>query len=402
MTNSLPLEDLRIVAVEQYGAGPFGTQFLADLGADVIKIESPRTGGDVGRTVGPFFHDGLEESASSLFYQAFNRNKRSVSLDLSVPDGQAVLHDLVRSADAVAGNLRGDVPEKLGLTYAVLGAVKPSIVCAHLTAYGRDGPRAAWPGYDFLMQAEAGYFAVTGEPGGPPSRMGLSIVDYMAGLTMAFGLVSCVHEAKRTGRGRDVDVALFDSALFNLSYLSTWYLDARHNQGREPRSAHASLTPCQLYRTADGWIYLMCNKEKFWGALCERIDRPDWINDPRFATFPDRLKNRDLITEMLDDVLSARTTGAWLQRFAGVVPAAPLHDVAEALDNPYISERDGIRKAPLSDGNTLRTLASPVRLEGTDLPNEPGPALGAQTESVLAELGYDQARIDALRDKGVI
>ncbi len=161
----LPLSGVRIVAVEQYGAGPFGTQVLADMGAEVIKIENPRDGGDVGRAVGPYFVEGAERSRASVFFQGLNRNKRSLTLDLARPEAKAVLHDLVRDADAVIGNLRGDVPARLGLTYATLGAVKKSIVCGHLTAYGREGPRAKWPGYDYLIQAEAGYFSINGEPG---------------------------------------------------------------------------------------------------------------------------------------------------------------------------------------------------------------------------------------------
>ncbi len=402
MSHPLPLSDLRVIAVEQYGAGPFGTQFLGDLGAEVIKIEDPRTGGDISRSVGPFFVEGAEESVASLFYQAFNRNKKSVTLDLSQPAGHAVLRDLVGTADAVAGNLRGDVPAKLGLTYQDLGAVKPSIVCAHLTAYGRDGPRAAWPGYDFLMQAEAGYFAVTGEPGTPPARMGLSIVDYMAGLTMGFALLAAVHEARRTGRGRDVDVSLFDTALSNLAYLSTWYLGAGHNEGRQARSAHPSLTPCQLYRTADGWIYLMCNKEKFWRALCACIGRDEWADDPQFRTFKERHDNRDALTEMLDAALSGRTTAAWLEAFAGTVPAAPLCDVAGALDNPFVAERGGIQDAQAPGGATVRTVASPISFGKDRLPVGPAPALGADTEEVLSGIGYDAERLKRLRDDGII
>ncbi len=402
MSEPLPLSDLRIVAVEQYGAGPFGTQVLGDLGADVIKIEDPTSGGDVSRSVGPHFLDGAPDSVASLFFQAFNRNKRSVTLDLSRSEGRAVLHDLVRTADAVAGNLRGDVPEKLGLTYARLGPVKPSIVCAHLTAYGRDGPRANWPGYDFLMQAEAGYFSVTGEPGAPPARMGLSIVDYMAGMTMGLAILAAVHEARRTGRGRDIDVSLFDTALSNLAYLSTWYLGAGHNEGRQARSAHPSLTPCQLYRTADGWIYLMCNKEKFWRALCDRIGHAEWAEDARFLTFKERFAHRALLTEMLDAALSERTTAEWMEVFAGSVPAAPLLDVAGALDNPVVAARDGIAQATAPGGATVRTVAAPIRFGNETLPAGPAPALGADTDDVLGELGYDAARLRRLRDDGII
>ena len=189
-------------------------------------------------------------AGDSQFYQAFNRNKRSMTLSLKHPEGMRLFRAL--AADAVLDNLRGDLPEKFGLDYAALKDVNPAIVCAHLSAYGRDNPRKAWPGYDYLMQAEAGYCSLTGEPDGPPSRFGVSIVDMMTGLMCAFGLVSAVVGARRTGRGMDVDVSLFDTALHNLSYLATWYLNTGHLQGREPRGAHPSLTPSQLYRTKDG------------------------------------------------------------------------------------------------------------------------------------------------------
>ena len=398
----LPLTGLRVIAVEQYGAGPFGTQHLADLGADIIKVESRASGGDVARSIGPHFIEGAEGSAASLFFQGINRNKRSIVLDLTSDDGRAIFHDLVRSAVAVAGNNRGDVHENLGLTYAALGPIKPSIVCAHLTGYGRGGSRAKWPGYDYLMQAETGYFSVTGEPDGPPARMGLSVVDFMAGSYMALGIVSAVMQARATGEGRDVDVTLFDTALYNLNYLATWYLGAGDNQSRLARSAHPSLVPCQLYRTGDGWIYLMCNKEKFWLALCEKLERPDLIADLRFLKFPDRLKNRDVLTEVLDDALSGRTTAEWMELFAGSVPAAPLHDVGGALDNPFVAEREGIMELAHQSGALFRALAPPIRMSGDAPPKQPAPELGGDTDEILAEIGYDAARISALRDKGVL
>ena len=211
-----------------------------------------------------------------------------------------MLHALVRRADGVLNNLRGDLPDSLGLTYAALKEANPRIVCAHLSAYGRNGPRANWPGYDYLMQAEAGYLSLTGEPDGPPSRMGLSIVDMMTGLFAAFALLSGIIAARDTGVGRDIDVSLFDCALQNLNYLATWYLNEGHKQGREPRSSHPSLTPSQLYRTRDGYIFIMCNKEKFWPVFCDMIGRPDLAADPNFRTFKDRLANREKLTVVLD------------------------------------------------------------------------------------------------------
>jgi crotonobetainyl-CoA:carnitine CoA-transferase CaiB-like acyl-CoA transferase len=394
----LPLTGVRVLAVEQYGAGPFGTMFLADQGAEVIKIENPNDGGDMSRAVGPhFFAPGDSE-----FFHSLNRNKKSLTLDLSRPEGRAVLHDLIRRADALASNLRGDVPAKLGLVYDQLRHHNPRIVCAHLSAYGRTGPRAGWPGFDYLMQAEAGYFSLTGEPGAPPARFGLSVVDLMSGLALAYALLAALTSARATGVGRDIDVSLFDIALANTNYLATWYLNEGVVTSRLPRSAHPSLTPCQLYRTRDGWIYIMCNKEKFWPALCAKLGRPDWSDDPRYRRFPDRLRHREALTEMLDRELQRRTTAEWLAQFAGVVPAAPIHDLAQALENPFVTEQGRLQTLPHAARGSYRMVAPPVRCEGEAPPARPAPALGEHTEPLLCEIGYDDSRIRALRDAKVI
>lgn len=394
----LPLQGMRIIAVEQYGAGPYGTMQLADLGAEVIKIENPRDGGDMARRVGPF----LLGDNDSHFFQSFNRNKRSVTLDLQQPAAHEVLAALARDADGVLDNLRGDLPEKLGLTYAALKPANPRIVCAHLSAYGRSGSRAAWPGYDYLMQAEAGYLALTGEPDGPPARMGLSVVDYMTGLFAGLGLLAGIIAARASGEGRDIDVSLYDSALQNLTYLASWYLNEGHEQKREPRSGHPSLNPCQLYRTRDGYIFLMCNKEKFWPALAQAIERPELADDPRFRRFADRLAHRADLTEVLDAALGQRTTAEWLQRFAGTVPAAPVNGLAAALDSEFARERGRIASVPHPARRDFRMVASPFELAGETLPLKPAPALGADTEAILGECGFSAERIVALRRDGVI
>ena len=394
----LPLEGVRVLAVEQYGAGPFGTMFLGDQGAEVIKIENPNDGGDMSRDVGPYFFTPED----SEFYHSYNRNKKSLTLDLARAEGQAVFHDLVRTADAVASNLRGDVPGKLGLTYDHLKAHNPKIVCAHLTAYGRTGPRADWPGFDYLMQAEAGYFSLTGEPGGPPARFGLSVVDQMTGLALAYAVLAGLTGARATGAGRDIDVSLFDIALANTAYPATWYLNEGTVQERLPRSAHPSLTPCQLYKTGDGWIYLMCNKEKFWPALCRALGQGAWAEDPRFAKFKDRLRHRPLIEEMLDDALAERTTAEWLEVFAGAVPAAPINDIKQALDNPFVTDHGRIQTLTLPGYGDFRMVAPPVRCEGDEAPARAAPRLGADTDAILGDMGYDAARIGTLRAQKVI
>jgi len=394
----LPLTGMRVIAIEQYGAGPYGTMQLADLGAEVIKIENPSDGGDMGRRVGPYFLSPDD----SHFFESFNRNKKSITLDLKKEGAGEVLHALVCRADGVLNNLRGDLPASLGLTYEVLKEVNPRIVCAHLSAYGRSGPRANWPGYDYLMQAEAGYLSLTGEPDGPPSRMGLSIVDMMTGLFAAFALLSGIIAARNTGVGRDIDVNLFDCALQNLNYLATWYLNEGHKQGREPRSSHPSLTPSQLYRTRDGYILIMCNKEKFWPVFCDMIGRPDLAADPNFRTFKDRLASRAKLTVLLDEALSGRTTAEWLEHFAGRVPAAPVNDVASALDNPFVRDGGRIWNIDHPSRAGFQMVAAPYGCPGETLPRNPAPALGQDTERLLAECGLSREDVAALRQRGVI
>jgi succinate---hydroxymethylglutarate CoA-transferase len=398
MNTPLPLAGVRILAVEQYGAGPFGTMFLADQGAELIKIENPNTGGDFARAIGPYFFTPED----SEFFHAYNRNKKSLSLDLSKAEGMTVFHDLVRGADAVASNLRGDVPEKLGLTYEALGRINPKIVCAHLSAYGRTGSRAHWPGFDYLMQAEAGYFSLTGEPGSPPARFGLSLVDQMTGLALAYAVLAGLTGARATGRGRDMDVSLFDVALCNTAYPAIWYLNEGHVQQRLPRSAHPSLTPCQLYTTRDGWIFIMCNKEKFWPDLCRVLGRKEWANDARFNTFKERLQNRALIQEILDVELSRKTTTEWLAIFAGKIPAAPINDIGQALDNPFVAERGRVQSLNLPGHGDYRMVAAPVLSGGGETPANPAPKLGQHTEEILTGLGYDAARLVELRQAKVI
>ena len=395
------LSGIRILAVEQYGAGPFATQFLSDMGAEVIKIENPKDGGDMARSVGPYWHKGLPATAQSVFYQGLNRGKKSLTLDLNHPEGKAVFLRLVADADAVTSNMRGDVPSKLGIDYAALGRVNPRIVCAHLTGYGREGARTNWPGYDYLMQAEAGYFSLTGEPGSAPARAGLSLIDFMTGAVLSMGLLAGVLEARTRGVGRDVDVSLFDLALSNLNYIGHWYLNNGAVTGRLPRSAHASLTPCQSYKTADGWIFLMCNKEKFWAELCDCIGRPEWKTDARFVDFKARLAHRDLITELLDEALSVRGTDEWMTVFSARVPASPIYDVKQALDNPWVANSDRIENIPVAGAEDLRLLASPIRYEGRPQ-NARAPTLGEHSAEILAAAGISPADIARLRAAGVV
>jgi crotonobetainyl-CoA:carnitine CoA-transferase CaiB-like acyl-CoA transferase len=288
--------------------------FLADLGAEVIKVENAETRGDTARNVGP----RLLGEGDSEYFQCMNSNKKSITLDLKSEEGQGALRRLAATADAIMNNLRGDLPEKLGLDYQSLAAVNPAIVCLHVSAYGRDNERKAWPGYDFLMQAEAGLMTLTGEPDGPPQRFGASMIDFLTGMTGIAGLLSCLMRAQNTGTGTDVDISLFDVAVHQLSYPGTWYINGGEVPSRLARSAHLAITPVQTVRTRDGWIYLMCMKEKFWHALAERIGHPEYITDARFATPDARRANRADLTRVLDEAMSTRTTAEWLDVLTGV------------------------------------------------------------------------------------
>ena len=395
--SDLPLQGVRVLAVEQYGAGPYATQHLAEMGAEVIKIESP-DGGDSARQAGPHFLGANE----SQFFQAFNLGKQSLALDIRHAEGQPIFRRLVATADAVLNNLRGDQPAKFGLEYRQLAADRPALVCAHLSGYGRTGSRAAWPAYDYLMQAEGGFMNLTGEPDGPPTRMGLSIVDYLTGITTAFALTAALYGALRSGRGRDIDVTLYDVAIHQLTYPAVWVLNAGDAITRRPRSGHPSVVPCEAFPTADGQLFVMAMLPKFWEEPCTALGLPDLPRDARFATPKARFDHRDQLVALLDPVFGTRTSAEWMSLLAGRVPAAPVLTLRQALANPFLAERGTVQSLehPLRPG--WRALASPVRPDGEVAKAAPAPLFGQHTDAILQSIGIDAAARATLRAKGVI
>ncbi len=393
-----PLHGIRILAVSQFGAGPFATLNLADLGAEVIKIEDPTAGGDVARYVPPAI-----DNADSLYFQSFNRGKKSIAIDLRKPEGAAVFHRLVEKSDAVFNNLRGDLPEKLDLTYENLRSLNPAIVTCSLSGFGRTGPRSSEPGYDPIMQGMAGYMSITGEPDGPPGKAGVSIIDFAGGYVAALGLVAALLEAKTTGIGRDVDVSLLDTAVSMLTYFASWQLNGNWDPERTANSSHQTIVPAQNFQTSDGWITIFCAKEHFWRRLAELIELPELISDERFADFTSRYDNRQELLPILSNRLLQKKSAEWLRLFSGVVPSGPVNSIEQALEDEQVKARGMIVTVDHPVYGEIKQVASPITTKGSNKATTPGPGMGEHTDELLRDLlALDLVEIKQLRDQGAV
>ena len=371
---------------------------LADLGAEVIKIEDPTTGGDVARYVPPATND-----ADSLYFQSFNRGKKSIAIDLRKPEGVKIFHQLVEKSDAVFNNLRGDLPEKLGLTYETLRSLNPSIVTCSLSGFGRTGPRAAEPGYDPIMQAMAGYMSITGEPHGPPEKAGVSIIDFAGGYAAALGLVAALLEANTTGVGRDVDVSLLDTAVSMLTYFGSWQLNSDWQPSRTPSSSHQTLVPAQNFETRDGWINIFCAKEHFWRRFAELIELPELISDEKFANFALRYENRKILIPILSERLLKKNNAEWLDRFRGIVPSGPVNSIEQAFEDEQIKARGLIVEVEHPTYGTIKQVSSAISTEGSNQVVSPGPSLGEHTDDILASLlSLEPKEVQRLRNSGAV
>jgi len=360
-------------------------------------IERVDTGGDVGRYVPPY-----QEGEDSLFFETFNRNKRSLSLDMAAPAGRAVFEDLVRVSDAVYSNLRGDVPDRLRIRYTDLRPINPRIVCCALSGFGMTGPRRAEPAYDYIVQAMAGWMSLTGEPGGPPEKSGLSLVDYCGGLVAALALVTGLHAARREGAGLDCDVSLFDTAISMLSYPATWHLTAGFAPERTARSAHPSIVPFQAFPTEDGWLVLSCAKEKFWPRLATAVGRPDLAADPRFSSFEARRLHAADLVAALDAAFAGGTTAHWVTVLAEAgVPCGPVNTVEDAFADAQTRARGLVVDTEHPRFGTVRQTASPVRVGDEDVPHRRAPRRHQDAPAVLGGLlGYSDDRVAELARAG--
>jgi formyl-CoA transferase/CoA:oxalate CoA-transferase len=400
-------EGIRVLDLSRMLAGPYGSMLLADLGAEVIKIEDP-AGGDPMRTMGPPFLGG-ERGADgtpreSAYFLSINRNKRSIVLDLERPEGQAVFHDLCRVADVVWENFRPGVMARLGCAPETLQALNPRLVVCSISAFGQDGPYRDWPAFDLALQAMGGGMSITGEEGRPPARMGLPMGDLAGGMFGALAVAGALFRRARTGEGAAIDLSLLDCQVSLLTYVAQYFWA----DGRIPGpigSGHASVVPYQAFATQDGFLVVAVFAEKFWGGFCRAIERADLAADPRFDTNGRRVEHRAELVPMLAAVFAARSTADWLARLqkAGV-PAAPINRVDEVLGDPQVRLRDMVVELDHPRLGTIPTLGTPIKASGTPpFRPAPPPGLGEDTERLLGTLlGYPAERIGALRQAGVI
>ncbi|TCC47783.1 CoA transferase [Kribbella capetownensis] len=376
------LDGLRVLDLTQVMAGPFCTMLLADLGADVIKIENPRTGDQTRRSWGYPVHG--EDSRAFL---ALNRNKRSVCLDLKEPDDLSAFRRLVESADVVVENFRPGVTRRLGVDYDTLAAINPRLIYASVSGFGQTGPYADRPGYDLIAQAMSGVMSITGTSDGTPVKCGLPVGDLGAGMFCALGIVAAVHARERTGEGQYVETSLFEAALA----MSVWESTEYWATGQVPQplgSANRMSAPYQALRTKDGYVTLGANNERLWQRLCAALEATDLEADPRFVSNTDRMAHRDELAAELEERLASGTTDEWVALLLDAgVPAGPIRDYRQVLDeDPHVKARGMVQEVDHPVEGRVRVLGSPVRMSGTParIRRHP-PLLGEHTEEVLGE-----------------
>lgn len=376
-----PLSDIRVLSIESYGAGPWATLQLADLGAEIIKIEAPSIG-DVSRYVPPGAKDG-----DSLFYQCLNRGKKSLTLDLNATEGRHVLYRLVPNVDVLFANPKGTMPEKMGITYEHLQQFNKRLVCCFLTGYGRVGPRAAHPGYDYLVQSLSGMAWMGGEPDGPPARCGVSVIDMATGTNAAFLILAAVHRARETGLGCTVDTSLLETAISYANYLNTWHLTTGWEPKKLPLGAHQTIVPSQLFQTADSWLMVMAQQDKFFHLLVNELDMPELKDDPRFSKMEARYQNREDLLSRLTERFLTRTTSAWIEQLEGKVPVAPVNSLPQALRDPQVEALDLIIEIDHPKLGNIRQTGPPFKFSDYDPQYSPGSPMGADTDEILGKLG---------------
>lgn len=373
-----PLAGLKVVDLTTFLSGPYGTQILADLGADVVKVEPPS--GDSSRAIPPHFVEG-----DSAYFHSINRNKRSVVLDLKTAEGRNLLRRLAAAADVVIENFRPGVLSRLGLDYDELAERNPGVVWCSISGFGQDGPYRERPAYDMIVQALSGGMSLTGLPDGPPVRSGIPLGDLAAGMYAVIGTLAALNDRTRSGTGRKLDISMLDCQISMLSYQGVYHLLAGVTPGRQGR-AHDSIPTYRAFTAGDGVdVMVTANTDGMWAGLCQVLDIPDLVHDPRFADSTSRQANRDDLVPLLEKAFAARPAAEWLAELHEArVPAAPVNTVAEALADPQVRHREMVVPVP---GTPLRLLGNPVKFadRGHDRGFQRPPRLGEHHDEVLRD-----------------
>jgi succinate--hydroxymethylglutarate CoA-transferase len=402
-TGRPPLSGIRVVDFTRVIAGPFCTQILSDMGAEIIKIENPDGGDDTRKGAGPRAGGPTGESH---FFMTYNRGKKSVALDFTKPDGQKVVHKLLEKADVVIQNFRPGVLKRYGLDYPSVQEKNPKLIYVSISAYGQTGPLSDRPGYDPVLQGESGMMSVNGEADGEGMRHAIAIVDTMTGIHAVAAINAALYARDSTGhgtgKGQHIDLALYDTALACLGNMGSYYLIGG-DQPRRAGNGHFASAPNGSFETANGKIYMAVANQKLFTDTCKALGHPEWATDPRFATIADRVANKPLLMKMMEDVLKTDTKENWAHKLRHL-PAGPIRTMKEALDEPEVKRRGMLKTYKHSRVGEVPLIGSNYRFSDTPVDDSrPPPSLGEHTEAVLKDLaGFGDAEVAALREKKVI
>jgi len=392
------LAGIKVLDLSRVLAGPWAGQLLADLGAEVLKVERPGAGDDTRQWAPPSLPDG-----TAAYFLCANRGKRSVTVDITKPEGQEIVRALARDADVVIENYKVGGLKKYGLDYDSLSQLNPRLVYCSITGFGQDGPYAELPGYDYIVQGMSGLMSITGPANGEPHKVGVAVTDLFTGIYASNAILAAIIARQTSGKGQYIDMALFDCALASLANINmNWLI----GQQVPPRlgNAHANIVPYQVFACADGHFILACGNDKQFRAVCQLIGLPTLADDERFASNPQRVKHRDSLVPVLAEAFLAQPREQWLKQLdAAGVPCGPINTVDEAFNDPQIRHRGMEIHLQDSVGQNVPLVGCPIKLSGTPVEyNQAPPKLGEHTDDVLRALGYDAARIATLREQGTV
>lgn len=400
------LQSLRVLDLSRVLAGPYCTQMLGDLGAEIIKIEKPGAGDDTRLWGPPFLKDANgNDTSESAYYLSINRNKKSVAVDIKTKDGQAIIHQLLESSDILIENFKVGGLEKYGLGYAQLKDKYPKLIYCSITGFGQSGPLSQEPGYDLAAQAMGGLMAVTGEPDGAPMKVGVALSDIITGLNATIGILAALHHRERTGEGQLVDVALVDCTLASLTNLAQYYLTSGQPAPRLG-NAHSTIVPYQAFQVKDGYIVVAVGNNEQFARFCAMIGKPDWASDTRFAKNQDRVLNREILVPMIEAALRAETSAHWIEKMlAADIPGGPVNRMDEVFATPQVRHREmEISMEHVQSPAPIKLVGSPLKLSQTPVSYALAPpVLGQDTQEVLERiLNLSGERLAELEEAGVI